>query len=47
MSQKPLLGLVLRLPHGESDAVREPRSRQAQVTPSVPLSCVRTCVCSL
>lgn len=47
MSQKPLLGLVLRLPHGESDAVRELRSRQAQVTPSVPLSCVRTCVCSL
>lgn len=44
MSQKPLLGLVLRFPHGESDAVREPRSRQAQVTPSVPLS-LRAYVC--
>lgn len=38
LSQKPLLGSVLRFPHGESDTVRELRSRQAQVTPSVPLS---------
>lgn len=38
MSQKPLLGSVLKFPHGESDTVRELRGCQAQVTPSVPLS---------
>lgn len=30
-------GLVLRLLHGEGDTVKELRSCQAQVTPSVPL----------